>query len=389
MNAKYLAIIVCLLGCVSTPGVADNAPPPGGGTPSTPVPADGIIDDAMAGWVFTQDKEIDDPQLHGGTAHALPSGATGTYTFHGTSVEVYTMAGPTVTVDGRAHKLGNLQVSIDGKLDGTSSQSQPSPTYDFESFNATNLSNGNHVLQLTADAGWAVIDYIKVQAGNAPDTSDQAAGTGGATVKTAVVNYANGFFDISDLQLNGSAMESNNAIVLTDGNGNEVGTVFTTGQVSTKKFEARFRFQLVRCQADGFVFCLQSGSPTAKGANGEGIGYAGIDHSIAVKFDSWDNAGEGQDSTGLFDNGAVPTVPAIDLAPYGIKLRDGNPIDVDITYDGSFMHVTETDVYTQGSAEQSYQVDVSKYTGAKAYAGFTASTGSSTETAVLLGWTMK
>ena len=58
--------------------VADNAQPPGGngGAPaastSGTVPSDGIIDDSMAGWVFTQDKEIDDPQLHGGSAHALP-----------------------------------------------------------------------------------------------------------------------------------------------------------------------------------------------------------------------------------------------------------------------------------------------------------------------------
>ena len=43
------------------------------------------------------------------------------------------------------------------------------------------------------------------------------------------------------------------------------------------------------CGSDGFAFVLQGEGISAVGEAGEGIGYSGISHSVAVEFDTWVN----------------------------------------------------------------------------------------------------
>ena len=66
------------------------------------------------------------------------------------------------------------------------------------------------------------------------------------------------------------------------------------------------------------MFVVEANGPNATGSTGGGLGYgpnpttgtpAGIAKSVAIKFDFYNNAGEGTDSTGLYINGAAPTVP--------------------------------------------------------------------------------
>ncbi len=69
------------------------------------------------------------------------------------------------------------------------------------------------------------------------------------------------------------------------------------------------------------------------GPSGGGLGYGPdlptnpdastntpIANSVAVKFDFFSNAGEGTDSTGLYTNGASPTIPAVDMTSSGVIL---------------------------------------------------------------------
>ena len=56
---------------------------------------------------------------------------------------------------------------------------------------------------------------------------------------------------------------------------------------------------------------------------------------MAVKFDLFSNAGEGNDSTGLYTNGASPTTPFVDLTNTGINLHSGHTFNVHMTYDGA------------------------------------------------------
>jgi len=178
-----------------------------------------------------------------------------------------------------------------------------------------------------------------------------------------------------------------------------IGSVFTTNRVGVARFTTQFRFQLARGSADGFTFTIQGVSPAAIGpAGGGGLGFGpghakdapGIPRSVAVKFDIWDNEGEGKDSTGLYVNGAAPTVPAVSLKDTGINLHTNHVFEVKMTYDGTTLKVIITDRETNASASQSYKVDVPKIVfGTKAYVGFTGATGGTTATPDILSWTFQ
>src|SRR5262249_46465241 len=150
---------------------------------------------------------------------------------------------------------------------------------------------------------------------------------------------------------------------LTDQGFFEAGSAFDNTRVDVRRFSTRFSFQLTDANADGFTFTIQGSSPFALGPFGMALGYSdgvsGIgQHSLAVKFDLFDTAGEGFDSTGLYLNGAPPTVPAIDLSSTGIDLHSGDIFNVAMTYDGGTLKVTETDTVTGAAATQSYSVNI-------------------------------
>ena len=118
-------------------------------------------------------------------------------------------------------------------------------------------------------------------------------------------------------------------------------------------------------------------------------GTAGIPESIAVKFDLWDNDGEGYNSTGCYTNGAAPTVPATNLTSSGIDLHSGDIMQANITYSGTTLTVKIKDTVTGKSATQTYTVNIQSLTNnsSMAYFGFTAASGSATATQDILTWT--
>jgi hypothetical protein len=108
-----------------------------------------------------------------------------------------------------------------------------------------------------------------------------------------------------------------------------------------------------------------------------------------VKFDLYDNAGEGVDSTGLFTDGAFPDVPgSIDLSGIEIDLHSGDVFQVSLAYDGTNLDVTITDATTNASASQSYPVDIPGLLGSsQGFVGFTAGTGGLAVKTNILNWT--
>ena len=127
--------------------------------------------------------------------------------------------------------------------------------------------------------------------------------------------------------------------------------------------------------ADGFTFTIQGNNPNALGFGGGDLGYGGIGNSVAIKFDYYNNAGEGTDSTGLYTDGAHPMVPAIDLSGTGVNISSGDVMNVTMSYNGSTLNVTIADTFTGASASQSYAVNIPAVVGsAKAYVGFTGGT---------------
>jgi fibronectin type 3 domain-containing protein len=257
------------------------------------------------------------------------------------------------------------------------------------SFTDTGLANGTaYYYQVTA------VNFLGESA-----RSNEASAT---PLQSRGLNFSQGFAGASSsVVLNGSAKVNGSALQLTDGGNVEAASAFASNQVSVSRFNTQFSFQLqdtTNPGADGFTFCIQAAGPTALGVSGGGLGYAtapstpgiGIPTGVAVKFDLFDNAGEGNNSTGLYTNGAVPTsAGSIDLTSTGINLHSGDVFNVAMTYDGTTLQTTTTDTVTHASASQSYVVNIPGSVGGNtAYVGFTAGTGGLTADQRILNWTL-
>ena len=210
------------------------------------------------------------------------------------------------------------------------------------------------------------------------------------------VNYAPGFSS-TGLALNGSAKLNGTRLRLTDGGGTEAGSGFYTTPLNIQSFTTDFSFQLTNPNADGIAFVIQNVGTTALGPSGGGLGYGpdtpggsgGIPSSVAVKFDLYNNDGEGTNSTGLYTNGASPTIPATTLGG-NVNLHSGDVFNVHITYSGTTLTMTITDATTPADTfTTSWTVNIPSSVGGAntAYAGFAGGTGGLTATQDILSWT--
>ena len=183
---------------------------------------------------------------------------------------------------------------------------------------------------------------------------------------------------------------------LTDGDFGEAGSVFTVNRVGIANFTTTFTFRMhdgTSFMADGMTFTIQGQNPKALGGAGGGLGYQGIANSLAVKFDLYNNSGEGIDSTGLFTNGASPTVPVnpgdstIDLSNTGIDLHSQDPFKVTLSYNGTVLTETILDTITHATFTTSYTVNIVALVGGNVgYVGFTGGTGGLTTVADVQTW---
>ncbi len=233
--------------------------------------------------------------------------------------------------------------------------------------------------------------YFRIHGSNALGDSDYSNVADATTSnQTADIDFSGGFANAADLMsLNGSATIVGSNLQLTDTGGSEAGSAFYKTAVDVTGFTSQFTFQLTNAQADGFTFTIQGNGPTALGNPGGSLGYGGMANSVAVKFDLYNNSGEGTNSTGLYTNGADPfNVGSIDLTPSGLDLHSGHVFQVDMAYDGAHLSVTLTDTETNQSATQNYTIDIpTAVVATTAYVGFTGGTGGLTAVQDLLTWT--
>ena len=209
---------------------------------------------------------------------------------------------------------------------------------------------------------------------------------------TPAVNFSSGFANASTtMALNGSTDINGNRLELTNLASGEASSAFYTTPVDVTGFTNQFTFQLSSGSGTGagFTFTIQGESPTVVGSNGAGLGYAGITPSVAVKFDLYNDNGEGVDSTGLFSGGAAPTNSgSVDLTSSGVNLHSGDIMSVNMTYNGTTLTVIITDTVTGASATQRYTVNIpSLVNGNVAYVGFTAGTEGVPTVQDVLSWT--
>jgi hypothetical protein len=205
------------------------------------------------------------------------------------------------------------------------------------------------------------------------------------------ISFGSGF-TASSMVLNGNAAISGNALSLTTaGPQFEASSAWYPTAINVQKFTTDFTFQLSPGSptADGFTFAIQGNATAALGGSGGMLGYGNILKSAAVKFDLYDNAGEGPDSTGLYLNGPDPTTPAIDMTSSGVDLHSGHVFSVHVVYDGTNLTMTITDTTnTALTFTQAWPVNIPGTVGANtAFVGFTGSTGGYTANQSVLTWT--
>ncbi len=203
------------------------------------------------------------------------------------------------------------------------------------------------------------------------------------------INFGSGFSSVTGLTLNGSTINSDDSrLQLTNGLDHEAGSVFWNQPIGIQSFTTDFSFQLSQAQGDGFTFTIQNVGPKALGGQSSGLGYSGINKSVAIKFDLYSNAGEGTDSTGVYTNGATPTVPAIDMTSSGVLLRSGDSIQAHVTYDGATLTMNLLDLVTKKTFTMTKAINIPQVVGAnQAYVGFTGGTGGLSASQKILYWT--
>jgi Chitobiase/beta-hexosaminidase C-terminal domain len=230
------------------------------------------------------------------------------------------------------------------------------------------------------------------------NSSSVASGT--YTIGSApAINFSNGFASVTGLTLNGSAVNSDDSrLQLTTGAQNQAGSFFSSAEVNVQAFTTDFTFQLSGTPpiGDGITFTIQANSPTALGPDGGGLGYGpdqvngggGIPKSVAVKFDLYNNAGEGADSTGIYVNGASPTVPAINLTSSGIVLSSGDTLSAHLVYDGKNLSLTIKDPVSGAVYSGTFAINIPQTIGnTTAYVGFTGGSGGVIASQKILTWT--
>jgi len=209
------------------------------------------------------------------------------------------------------------------------------------------------------------------------------------------VNYGGGFTS-TGIIFNGTAKLNGTRLRLTDTGKNEAGSAFISTAIGIQSFTTDFSFQLSDAIADGFTFTIQGVGATALGPSGGGLGYGaaksggtpGIANSVAVKFDIRNNAGEGSDSTGLYTDGASPTIPALNMTSSGVVLLDGDVVSVHMTYDGTTLTMKVTDTANAHTFTSSWAINIPNIVGSNAaYVGFTGGTGGLTAIQEILDWT--
>jgi hypothetical protein len=175
--------------------------------------------------------------------------------------------------------------------------------------------------------------------------------------------------------------------------------------VNIQTFSSDFTFQLANTTTNpignGITFVIQNAGTAAVGPSGGGLGYgpdniispsssanSPIAKSVAIKFDLVNNAGEGTNSTGLYTDGASPTMPAVTVGG-GVNLSSGDIFHVHMSYDGTTLTMSITD--TENTADTfttSWPINIPGTVGGNtAYVGFTGGTGHSVANQDIIMWT--
>ena len=314
-------------------------------------------------------------------------------------VDVYGLLNGGVPAQATTPVISSASESVTSGIQVTITDSTPGATITYTTDGSTPIP-GSHGTAIASGGSFKLTSSATVDAiASASGFSNSLIATAAYTVPTAPpsINFGSGFAGKTTLTLNGSASINGSRLRLTDTGVDEAGSAFFSTPVNVQSFTTDFSFQLTSANADGFTFTIHGGSTaSALGPLGGGLGYGsgtpggtpGIPSSVAVKFDLYNNAGEGADSTGIYINGASPTTPAVDMTSSGVNLHSGDVFQVHMSYYGTNLAMTITDVSTRNTFSQTFQnVNIPGTVGGNtAYVGFTGGTGGLTAIQEIIGW---
>ncbi len=196
---------------------------------------------------------------------------------------------------------------------------------------------------------------------------------------------------LPNFKLNGNAVLNGTDLVVTQS---------VMGQISSlayyPKFSASTDFHIelqveismsVNGGADGMAFVMHNdpSGPSAVGQAGEGIGYEGIQNSVIVEFDTFQNDWDPNSNHIALTRGGDPDhldannagLPVV-TDPDGIDLKSGMPVFLWIDYASATKTLSVSVASTStkpADAAMTAQVDLSTEIGPSFYAAFTGSTG--------------
>ena len=354
-----------------------------------------ILTDTVTGASTTVSVPLNIPALTGSTsAYFGFTGGTGglsaiqnilTWSYSGSTVSpaatpAFSVAGGTYTATqtvaiSTTTSAATIYYTTDGTAPTTSSKvySGPLTVSASETLEAV-AAGGGYTTSPAASASYTI---------SAPVISNPGPGSSGPGF-----SIGRGQFTASSFYLNGGAQVTSDGVLqVTDGGYGQARSAWYSTPLSVASFTTDFTFRIPTANADGMTFTIQGQGPAALGGSGGSLGYQGIPRSVAVKFDLYDNGGEGWNSTGVYVNGAAPTVPSIDLSTTGINLHSGDVISAHIVYDGTTLNIILTDTVTGASTTVSVPVNIPALTGStSAYFGFTGGTGGLSAIQNILTW---
>ena len=149
------------------------------------------------------------------------------------------------------------------------------------------------------------------------------------------------FSSVAGLQINGNAAQSGNKLRLTPAAGGQSGSVFRTNTIAlaaNASFSTFFSFEILKRGglaggADGLTFTVQTAANNVGGGGG-GLGYAGINNSMAVEFDTFNNGEVGGSNHVSIDKNGNVSSP---VASTGLLIPDfdnGNTWYAWVDYNG-------------------------------------------------------
>ncbi|MBN8509576.1 MAG: PEP-CTERM sorting domain-containing protein [Burkholderiales bacterium] len=226
------------------------------------------------------------------------------------------------------------------------------------------------------------------------------AGPAGAAV---VIDYPD-FSSTAGLQINGHAAQVGSVLRITPANYSRAGSAFSTNTVSLASgasFSTYFQFRFTNpggshdgqgLGADGLTFVVQTVANNVGGAGG-GIGYLGINNSVGVEFDTWNNGGGDNNSSnhvGINVNGSVSSLALTEVTE--ADMNGGDVWNAWVDYNSS-TQLLEARLSLSASRPTAALVSLTRDIAAdlgstNAYVGFTSGTGAAFADHDVLRWTL-